>query len=111
MVQEINVPEYKQQVIDIGGGLSMRWSTSADAENVAELVGDAFRVREGARSCSRFNLPCLSCRASLLSLSHSSVTISLTCSYFYSVLHSFPLLVTRPTVKFQASTNLLCVAW
>ncbi|KAG0018087.1 hypothetical protein BGZ81_010405 [Podila clonocystis] len=43
MVHEITVPEHKQQVIDIGDGLFMRWSTSADAENVAELVGDAFR--------------------------------------------------------------------
>ncbi|KAF9302996.1 hypothetical protein BGZ74_004514 [Mortierella antarctica] len=43
MVHEIAVPKHKQQVIDIGDGLCMRWSTSADAENVAELVGDAFR--------------------------------------------------------------------
>ncbi|KAF8980786.1 hypothetical protein BGZ52_003536 [Haplosporangium bisporale] len=43
MVQEITAPKHRQQVIDIGSGLSMRWSTSADAKNVAELVGDAFR--------------------------------------------------------------------
>ncbi|KAG0222887.1 hypothetical protein BGW41_005807, partial [Actinomortierella wolfii] len=45
MVQEITVPQHKPQVIDIGDGLIMRWSTSADVENVAELVGDAFRRR------------------------------------------------------------------
>ncbi|KAG0232900.1 hypothetical protein BGW42_007809 [Actinomortierella wolfii] len=50
MVQEIAVPQHKPQVIDIGDGLIMRWSTSADVENVAELVGDAFRF-------SSFNKP------------------------------------------------------
>lgn len=49
MVHEITVPKHKQQVIDIGDGLCMRWSTSADAENVAELVGDAFRVSERSK--------------------------------------------------------------
>ncbi|KAF8974922.1 hypothetical protein BGZ46_009594 [Entomortierella lignicola] len=29
--------------IDIGDGLIMRWSTRADAENVGDLIGDAFR--------------------------------------------------------------------
>ncbi|KAF9975045.1 hypothetical protein BGZ73_001405 [Actinomortierella ambigua] len=36
-------PSQQGQVIDIGDGLIMRWSTSADADNVAELMGDSFR--------------------------------------------------------------------
>ncbi|KAF9972711.1 hypothetical protein BGZ73_004158 [Actinomortierella ambigua] len=45
MVQEysITTPQHNKQIIDIGDGLIMRWSTAADTENVADLVGDAFR--------------------------------------------------------------------
>lgn len=32
------------KIIEIGDGLIMRWSTKADSDNVAELVGDSFRV-------------------------------------------------------------------
>ena len=34
----------QRKTIDIGDGLIMRWSTNADTENVANLVGDSFRV-------------------------------------------------------------------
>ncbi|KAF9162169.1 hypothetical protein DFQ26_003824 [Actinomortierella ambigua] len=45
MVQEITIttPRHNNQVIDIGDGFIMRWSTAADTENIADLVGDAFR--------------------------------------------------------------------
>ncbi|KAF8934205.1 hypothetical protein BGZ58_005861 [Dissophora ornata] len=33
----------QRKTIDIGDGLIMRWSTKADTENVANLVGDSFR--------------------------------------------------------------------
>ncbi|KAF8937966.1 hypothetical protein EDD21DRAFT_74921 [Dissophora ornata] len=33
----------RHATIDIGDGLIMRWSTHADATNVSELIGDAFR--------------------------------------------------------------------
>ncbi|KAF9976172.1 hypothetical protein BGZ73_009026 [Actinomortierella ambigua] len=33
----------RTQVIDIGDGLKMRWSTKADGENIGRLLGEAFR--------------------------------------------------------------------
>ncbi|KAI1313027.1 hypothetical protein EDD11_002768 [Mortierella claussenii] len=33
----------RDKVVDIGDGLIMRWSTSADADNVADLVAEAFK--------------------------------------------------------------------
>ncbi|KAG0228287.1 hypothetical protein BGW42_002279 [Actinomortierella wolfii] len=48
MVQQ-GSPENQGQIVDIGDGLIMRWSTTADADNVSELMGDAFRFLPNGR--------------------------------------------------------------
>ncbi|KAI1317704.1 hypothetical protein EDD11_008010 [Mortierella claussenii] len=39
----IHCQSSQRKTIDIGAGLIMRWSSKADTDNVAKLVGDAFR--------------------------------------------------------------------
>jgi len=47
MTASIHFQATDRKAIDIGDGLIMRWSTSADAANVASLVAKAFTVRIG----------------------------------------------------------------
>ncbi|KAG0262612.1 hypothetical protein DFQ27_002233 [Actinomortierella ambigua] len=45
------------QIVDIGDGLIMRWSTSADAENVSKLMSDCFRFLPSGRQLPDDQIP------------------------------------------------------
>jgi len=47
----------RSERIDIGDGLIMRWSTKADAKNIADCMAECFKVLVFSLSPSRRSVP------------------------------------------------------